>query len=100
MQCSKAIAVPSTSTVWSEVKLAVPVTTSTLRCRASPSSPPVSFPTTSSFQPRSLSTSISGSPNFSPKPAASSASAATRAAWSRAFEGMQPTLRHTPPSDS
>ena len=39
---------------------------STLRCFASAARPPVSWPTTSSFQPRSLSRSIVGAPNSTP----------------------------------
>ena len=42
-QWSNSISLPSTSTAWSEVNFAVPRTTLTLRCFASPSSPPVSF---------------------------------------------------------
>ena len=38
-----------------------------------------------------------GSPKRMPKASASSRLASTRAACSSAFEGMQPTFRHTPP---
>ncbi len=67
MQCVKSIVVPSTSISFGEVNFASPVTTLTLRCLARPSRPPVSLPTTSCFQPRSLSRSISGSPKVTPK---------------------------------
>ncbi len=100
MQWVKSIVVPSTSISFGEVNFASPVTTLTLRCLARPLSPPVSLPTTSSFQPRSLSRSISGSPKVTPNPADSSVSAITRAACSRALEGMQPTFRQMPPSTS
>ena len=63
-----------------------------------PESPPVSFLTTLSFQPRRPSTSTSGFANFTPKWPISSASEMTLAACSSAFDGMQPTLRQTPPS--
>ena len=82
------------------MKVPFPRTTSTLRCLASPVSPPVSLPTTESFQLRSASTSISGLPNVIPYVADSSTSLSTRAMCSSDFEGMQPTLRQTPPSRS
>jgi hypothetical protein len=47
---------------------------------------------------RTPSISISGSPKRTPWAAASSPSAITRATCSSALEGMQPTLRQTPPS--
>ena len=75
-----------------------PETTVTLRPLASPESPPVSFLTTLSFQPRSPSMSTSGFANFTPKCPISSASEITLAACSSAFDGMQPTFRQTPPS--
>ena len=70
----------------------------TLRCLASPVSPPVSRVTTPSFQPRSTSRSIVGGVKDSPAWLISLVSAITLAACSSAFDGMQPTLRHTPPS--
>ena len=54
--------------------------------------------TTLSFQPRRPSTSTFGLANFTPKWPISSASEMTLAACSSAFDGMQPTLRQTPPS--
>ena len=74
-----------------------PVTTLTLRALARPARPPVSRLTTDSFQARSLSRSTAGSPKASPCSAISLVSAITLAACSRALEGMQPTLRQTPP---
>ena len=59
----------------------------------------MSFLTTLSFQPRRPSTSTFGLANFTPKWPISSASEMTLAACSSAFDGMQPTLRQTPPSD-
>ena len=104
MQCLKPTLVvpsaPSTESRLGDVNVPLPRTTSTLRCLASPVSPPVSLSTTESFQPRSLSTSISGLPNVIPCSADSSTSAITRAMCSSAFDGMQPTLRQTPPRRS
>jgi hypothetical protein len=67
------------------------VTTRTLRCFAMPARPFTICATTLSLCARSLSTSIFGVPCF--------ASVSTSAACSSAFDGMQPTLRQTPPSD-
>ena len=72
--------------------------TSTLRRLASPTSPPVSLSTTDCFHSSSLGRSTLGLPNETPCVAISSVSAITRAACSSALEGMQPTLRQTPPS--
>jgi hypothetical protein len=58
----------------------------------------VSLPTILFFQSRSLAASIWGLPNCTPALPIASASSMTFAACSSAFEGMQPTLRHTPPS--
>jgi len=91
---------PSTRSTFGDVNFATPVTTSTLRCFARPASPFVSRATTDSFHARSPSTSICGSPNEMPWPLASSASAIIRATCSSALDGMQPTLRHTPPRRS
>ncbi len=70
MQCLKPIVFvpssPSTDSTLGPVKVPVPRTTSTLRCLASPVRPPVSLPTTESFQLRSASMSISGFPNVIP----------------------------------
>ena len=99
MPCAKAIVSPSTSSVCGPVKRPVPSTTRTSRCLAIPARPPVSRPTAPSLNARTPSRSISGAPKRMPWVAASSLSAITRATCSSAFtEGMQPTLRHTPPS--
>ena len=78
-------------------KLPTPWTTCTLRCLARPARPPVSLPTTVFFQAASFSSSIFGSPKTTPLALISLASSMTLAAWSSAFDGMQPTLRQTPP---
>ena len=70
----------------------------TLRWRDSPARPPVSRATTPSFQARSASRSMVGAANESPFRLISLVSAITFAACSNALLGMQPTLRHTPPS--
>ena len=88
---------PATSRWLGEAKVPYPVTTLTLRCLARPARPLVSRPTTDSFQARSLSRSTAGSGKVRPCSAISLVSAITLAAWSRALEGMQPTLRQTPP---
>ena len=103
MACSKSTAtVPpsasSTRTWCGEANRPYPLIVVTLRCRASPASPPVSRPTTPSFQARSRSRSRTGVPNETPFSPISRASAMTLAACSRALEGMQPTFRQTPPS--
>ena len=87
----------STSSWLSEVNRPMPETTVTLRALARPESPPVSFLTTPSFQPRRASMSTVGAANLTPKWPISSDSAITLAACSSALEGMQPTLRQTPP---
>ena len=89
---------PSTRMLFGPVNVPTPETTVTFRPFASPESPPVSFLTTLSFQPRSPSISTSGFANFTPKCPISSASEITFAACSSAFDGMQPTFRQTPPS--
>ena len=90
--------VPCTSSEWGPVNRPVPRITSTLRCLASVSSPPVSRETTRLFHARSLSKSSAGGPNEMPLSAISFVSSITLAAWSSALDGMQPTFRHTPPS--
>ena len=99
--CSKlTVFVPpsaSTSSWLTAVKRPTPLTTVTLRCLARPERPPVSFLTTPSFQPRSLSMSIDGSEKPMPCAAMSLVSSMTLAACSSALDGMQPTLRQTPP---
>ena len=90
--------VSSTSTWCGSRNWPTPRTTSTLRALAMPARPPVSLPTTLSFQPRSLSRSTCGAPNAMPCSASVFVSSITAATCSSAFDGMQPTLRHTPPS--
>ena len=89
---------PATESMFGEVNVPVPTRVWTLRCLASPVSPPVSLVTTPSFQPRSTSRSIVGAAKDSPAWLISLVSAITFAACSSALDGMQPTLRHTPPS--
>ena len=89
----------ATSRVLTEVNRPTPVTVVTLRFLASPARPPVSLVTTLSFQPRSPSMSIVGAPKLTPEWLISLVSAMTFAACSSALDGMQPTLRQTPPSD-
>ena len=89
---------PVTASMFGPVNVPVPTIVVTLRCFASPLRPPVSRPTTPSFQSRSASRSIVGAPNANPWAAISFVSAITFAAWSSALDGMQPMLRHTPPS--
>ena len=52
--------------------------------------PPVSLPTTPSFQAVSLAMSMEGLPKLTPMASASRASLTTRAACKNAFDGMQP----------
>ncbi len=87
----------STSRWFGSRKRPTPRTTWTLRAFAMPASPPVIRPTTFSFQARSLSRSICGSPKPMPWAANDRASSMTPAACRSAFDGMQPTLRQTPP---
>src|SRR6202795_4788863 len=70
----------------------------TLRCFASSIRPLVNLVTTLFFQRRRRSRSICGAPKTIPFSPISAASSMTLAACSRAFDGMQPTFRHTPPS--
>ena len=103
MHCSKRIfsVLPSaraTSMTCGLANLPVPCTTSTLRCFASTDRPPTSLLTTLFFQSSSLGSSIFGAPNSTPCARISPTSSMTLAACSSAFEGMQPTLRQTPPS--
>ena len=76
----------------------MPRTTSTLRALAMPARPPVSFLITPSLKPRSSSMSICGAAYLMPWPPNAFTSSITDAVCSSAFDGMQPTLRHTPPS--
>ena len=89
-----------TSTSWGETRRASPRTTFTPRRRASPASPSVSRCTTASLRARIFSRSKRGGPNSMPARESSRASVITSARCSSVFEGMQPTLRHTPPSFS
>jgi hypothetical protein len=102
MQCAKETRrfAPSlvTSISCGETNLPVPRITSTLRCFARVARPPVSLPTTLFFHSRNLVASICGLPNCTPALPIASASSITFAACSNALDGMQPTLRHTPPS--
>ena len=88
---------PVTSMTRLPANLPMPRTTSTLRCLARTVRPPVRRLTTLSFQLRNLSMSSCGAPNEMPCAAISWVSSITFAACSSAFEGMQPTFRHTPP---
>ncbi len=103
MHCSKPITCrfppsPTISARCDDAKRAVPRITLTLRCFASIVRPAVSLPTIRFFHCLSAAASISGAWNLMPWTDIDSASSITRAACSRAFDGMQPTLRHTPPS--
>ena len=88
---------PVTVTMFGEVKVPVPTRVVTLRCLARPVRPPVSRVTTPSFQARRASRSMVGAAKASPAWVISLVSAMTLAACSRALDGMQPTLRQTPP---
>ena len=81
-----------------EVNVPVPSTTVTLRPFAIEPRPLVSLLMTDSFQPRSLSMSTLALPKLMPLCSISSASVMTLAACSNALDGMQPTLRQTPPN--
>ena len=70
---------------------------STLRCLESTPRPPVSFLTTPSFHDRRRARSILGSENSTPQFLAWRDSSINLATCSRAFEGMQPRYRQTPP---
>ena len=89
--------VSATSTWCASRKRPTPCTTVTLRIRAIAARPVVSFFTTPSLKPRNLGRSICGSPNAMPCAAIPFTSSITPAVCSSAFDGMQPTLRHTPP---
>lgn len=85
------------SSVLGETKCAMPVTVRTLRCLAITAKPAVSLLTTFCLYSRSVSRVIFGLPKSIPKVLACAASSMTAAACSNALEGMQPTLRQTPP---
>ena len=80
-----------------EMNLPTPCTLRTLRCLAMPARPLVSWLTTFSLYWRSLSRVMVGLPNSTPKSPAWATSSMTAAACSSALDGMQPTLRQTPP---
>ncbi len=88
----------STSSECGEANCAFPSTTVTLRALARLARPLVSLPTTPSLNLRRPSRSTLGGPKLTPWGAMSAASAMTLAACRSAFDGMQPTLRQTPPS--
>ncbi len=90
----------STDSSCESVNLPVPVMTSTLRFFAIPASPPVNLSTVSFLNFRSGSSSIFGSPKLTPCSARCAAESITWPTCSSALDGMQPTLRQTPPSDS
>ena len=102
MHCSKRSnwVLPSSPVISSslaETNLATPCTVRTLRCLAMPARPLVSWPTTFSLYSRSLSRVIFGLPKAMPSSSACAAWSMISAACSSALDGMQPTLRQTPP---
>ena len=90
--------VAATASVCASTKLPTPRTTRTLRDLAMPATPPESLPTTLSRQARNFARSNVGAPKSTPCAASARASSVTAATCSSAFDGMQPTLRQTPPS--
>ena len=98
--CSKATSVPSTSSVFAPVNFAVPCTTSTLRVLAMPAEA-VGELLHGAVLERAHAVEVDlGLAEGDPRAGASSASASTSARCSSALEGMQPTLRQTPPRRS
>jgi hypothetical protein len=93
----KRMVFPPTSMRFRSRNVPTPCTTWTLRTFAMPASPPVSLPTTLSLNARSLARSSFGSPNAIPCEASALAPSTIAAVCSSAFDGMQPTLRQTPP---
>jgi hypothetical protein len=90
---------PAISSSLGETNLPTPCTVRTLRCLAMPARPLVNWPTTLfCLKSRSLSRSSFGLPKSMPMSAECEASSISAAACSNAFDGMQPTLRQTPPS--
>src|SRR5208282_5256377 len=87
----------STRNVKGEVNCPSPIATLTLRCLARPVRPVVSRFTTPSFHPRMAVRSKAGAPKLTPWLANAAASSMTLATCRSALDGMQPTLRHTPP---
>ena len=88
----------STSTWCASRKRPEPVTTVTLRILAICARPPVSLPTTLFLCATSLPRSMRGAPKSTPTAPKCATSSSTAATCSSAFDGMQPTLRQTPPS--
>ncbi len=95
---SKRMVRSPTASAWGPVNFPSPVTTSTFRALAIIETPPLSLPTTLFFQTRSFSISTRASPKETPCADSARASSIRLATCSSAFEGMQPTLRQTPPS--
>ncbi len=91
-------AVSATSSSCGPVNRPTPRTTVTLRIFAIAARPPVSLPTTLALCARSLSRSTVGAPKLTPSDSKWLTSSITAATCSSALDGMQPTLRHTPPS--
>ena len=81
----------------SDISVPNPVIRSTFLALQRPSRPPVRVLTIDSLWLRTVSRSIFGAENVTPTDASSPASAITSDRWSNALEGIQPTLRHTPP---
>ena len=75
----------------------IPCNTSILRRFARPASPPVRRWTTPSFQASSFAASTAGAAKSTPRTPSSAAAVIASAVLSSALEGMQPTLRQTPP---
>ncbi len=88
----------STSMAFGPTNAAVPASTSTPLPFSSIPTPPTSFFTTSFLNWRSLARSTLGASTRMPRSAAPRISSTRFAAAMRAFDGMQPQLRQTPPS--
>ena len=80
--------------------MAVPFTTSTPFPFSSRPTPPTIFFMTASLNSRSFAMSTLGASTRMPRSAAPRMSSTRFAAAMSAFDGMQPQLRQTPPSDS
>ena len=80
--------------------VASPLTCVILWCLKSIATPPVSRSTIFCFHATIFCMSTEMAPSAMPMSPASCARSTTVDAWIIAFEGMQPTLRHTPPSFS
>ena len=80
------------------LKRPLPVTTVTFLIFAICARPPVSLPTTLFLCATSFAGSTFGAPNSTPTAPKCATSSITAATCSIAFDGMQPTLRQTPPS--